>query len=128
VTVEEGKAGVAGGLLEIAGRGGEIEIVEREGEVERGGEGADEIGVGAGGVAAEIVVDVEDAERQIPAGGKIEEDVEEANGIGAAGDGDGDAIAGGEHAMALDGMDDAAEQDDFIVGQCPGRRRLPAST
>ena len=40
--------------------------------------------------------------------------MEEANGIGAAGDGD--AIAGGEHAMALDGMDDAVEQDDFIVG------------
>jgi hypothetical protein len=32
------------------------------------------------------------------------------------GDGDGDAIAGGEHAMALDGLDDAGEQDNFIVG------------
>ena len=46
----------------------------------------------------------------------VAEDVEEADGIGAAGDGDGDAIAGREHAMALDGMDDAVEQDDFIVG------------
>jgi hypothetical protein len=42
--------------------------------------------------------------------------VEEADGIGAAGDGDSNAIAGREHAMALDGMDDAVEQDDFIVG------------
>jgi hypothetical protein len=42
--------------------------------------------------------------------------VEQADGIGAAGDGDGNAIAGSEHAMALDGMDDAVEQDDFIVG------------
>ena len=34
VIVEEGEAGVAGGLLEVAGAGGEIEIVEGEGEVE----------------------------------------------------------------------------------------------
>jgi hypothetical protein len=90
--------------------------VEGEGEVERRGQGANEIGVGAGGVAAQVVVDVEDTEGQIPAGGEVAEDVEEADGIGAAGDGDGDAIAGREHAMALDGMDDAVEQDDFIVG------------
>jgi hypothetical protein len=62
------------------------------------------------------VVDVEDTEGQIPAGGEVAEDVEEADGIGAAGDGDSNAIAGREHAMALDGMDDAVEQDDFIVG------------
>jgi hypothetical protein len=41
--------------------------------------------------------------------------MEKADGIGAAGDGDGDAIAGREHAMALDGLDDAVEQDDLIV-------------
>src|ERR1035441_9280136 len=76
-------------------------------EVERGGQGANEIGVGAGGVAAQVVVDVEDTEGQIPAEGEVAEDVEEADGIGAAGDGDGDAVAGREHAMALDGMGDA---------------------
>ena len=29
---------------------------------------------------------------------------------------EGDVIAKGEHAMAFDGMDNAVEQDDFIVG------------
>ena len=42
--------------------------------------------------------------------------MQHGDGIGAAGDGDSDAIAGGEHAMALDSVDDAVEQDDPIVG------------
>jgi hypothetical protein len=108
-------------LLEVAGCGGEIEMVEGEGQVAAGGQGADELGVAAGGVAAQVVVDVDDAEGEIPAGSEVAEDVEEAHGIGAAGDGDGDAVAGREHAMALNGMDDAVEQDDFIVGP-DGRR------
>jgi hypothetical protein len=41
--------------------------------------------------------------------------VEQAHGIRAAGHGDGDPIAGREHAMALDGLDHAVVQDDFIV-------------
>ena len=62
------------------------------------------------------MVDVEDREAQIQTGGKVTEDVEEADGIGATGDSDSDAIAGGEHAMAFDGADDAGEHDAFIVG------------
>jgi hypothetical protein len=116
VVAEERIACVAGGLLEIAVDGGELEIAEGEGEIQSCGEGADKLGVGTGGVAAQIVIDVEDAEGQVPAGEEFEEDVEEADGVGAAGDGNGDAIAGGEHAMALDSMDDSVEQDDLIVG------------
>ena len=49
---EEGEAGVTGGLLEVARGGGQVEIVEGEREVEGGGQGADELGVSPGGVAA----------------------------------------------------------------------------
>ena len=105
VIVEEGEARVARGLLQIARRGGEIEIVERERKIERGGETADKLGVAARGVAAKVVVDVQHAERQVPARCQFEQHVQQADGIGAAGDGDRDAIARREHAMALDGMD-----------------------
>ena len=111
---------VAGGLLEIALGGGEIEFVETKREFKRGGERTDELGIGARSVAAQIVIDVHDADRQVPPGGKLEENVEEADGVGAAGDSDSNAIAGIEHAMALDGMDDSVEQDDFIVGLASG--------
>jgi hypothetical protein len=113
---------VAGGLLEIALGGGEIEFVETKREFKRGGERTDELGIGARSVAAQIVIDVHDADRQVPPGGKLEENVEEADGVGAAGDSDSNAIAGIEHAMALDGMDDSVEQDDFIVGPASGAR------
>jgi hypothetical protein len=107
VSAEKGIAGIAGGLLEIARGGREIELVESERKIECGGEGADEFGVAAGSVAAQIVIDVHDAKGQIPPGGEFQEDVEEADRVGAAGDRDGNAIARGEHAMALDGMDDS---------------------
>ena len=116
VVAEERIARVTGRLLEIARGGGEIEFVETKREFKRGGERTDEFGVGARSVAAQVVIDVHDADGQVPAGGKFEENVEEADGVGAAGDCDGNAIARSEHAMALDGMDDAVEQDDFIVG------------
>jgi hypothetical protein len=118
--VEQREAGIARGLLQVPECGGEVEIVEGEREIQMGGERTDEPGVGKGGFAAEVVVDVEDVEGQVPAGSEFAEDVEEADGIGAPGHGDGDTVAGGEHAMALDGVDDEVEQDDYIVG--PGMR------
>ena len=116
VVAEERIARITGRLLEIARGGGEIEFVETKREFKRGGERTDEFGVGARSVAAQVVIDVHDADGQVPPGGKLEENVEEADGVGAAGDCDSNAIARSEHAMALDGMDDAVEQDDFIVG------------
>ena len=113
---------VAGGLLEIAWGGGEIEMVETKREFKLPSELTDEFGIGARSVAAQVVIDVHDADRQIPPGGKLEQNVQETDGVGAAGDRDGNAIAGSEHAMALDGMDDSVEQDDFIVGLASGAR------
>ena len=85
-------------------------------EFKLGGERTYELGVAARSVAAQIVIDVHDADRQVPARGKFEENVQKADGVGAAGDSDSNAIAGSEHAMALDSMNDSVEQDDFIVG------------
>src|ERR1039458_6919268 len=52
---------VARGFLQVAGGVGEIEIAEGKRQIAARGHGAHEFGVVAGGVAAQVVVDVEDA-------------------------------------------------------------------
>ena len=46
-----------------------------EWEFKCGGEGADEFAAGDGSFAAQVVIDVHDADGQVPAGGEFEEDV-----------------------------------------------------
>jgi hypothetical protein len=116
VLMEEGQAAVTRGLLQIARHVRKIEIVNREREPKPGGKRTDEFGIAAGSVAPQIVVDVHHTEAQVPPRRKIEQNVQKAHGIRPAGHSDSNAIAGREHAMALDGLDHAVEQDDFIVG------------
>ena len=78
--------------------GGDVGVVEVEGDVEVDAEVFDELLVGVGFFAAEVVVDVDggeaDAERVALGGVGCVEGEEEGDGVGSAGDGDAEAVAG----------------------------------
>ena len=62
---------------------------------------------------------MEDSETEVPVRGNLPQDVEETDGIGAAGDGDPDGLAGFDHAVAGDGggnLVGEGEQGNSIVG------------
>jgi hypothetical protein len=71
------------------------------------------VGVGFG--AAEVVIQMENCEAEVPAGGQIEEDVEQADGIGAAGDGHADSCPWLEHAITGDEFNHALEHSPIVA-------------
>ena len=77
---------------------GDVGLVEVEGDVEADAEVFDELLVGVGFFAAEVVVDVDggeaDAEGVVFGGVGGVEGEEEGYGVGSAGDGDAEAVAG----------------------------------
>ena len=99
---EEFVAGVAGGLFDPFACGGnalgDVCLVEVEGDVEPDAQVFDELLVGVGFFAAEVMVDVDGAEacaEGVVLGGVGGVDGEEEGyGVGSAGDGDGKAVAG----------------------------------
>ena len=112
---EEGQPGLARGLLQVVGRLGDGGLAERERQAQPIRQTTHEFGILAGFLAAQAVVQVENAQTEVPAGSEFEQDVEEADGIGAARDGDTDLLAGLEHAVAGDGLSDAIEQVSFSL-------------
>jgi hypothetical protein len=102
--VEGGVAEVAGGLFErLAGggdAGGDVGPAEMQRDFEAGAEVGDEGGVGVGFGGAEVVVDVYGGEHRAQrlarlAVGRVEGE-EEGDGVGTAGDGAAEAVAGAE--------------------------------
>ena len=102
--VEKVVAGVAGGFFDGFFCFGyscrDVGLMEVEGDVECDAKVFDELLVGVGFFAAEVVVDVDggeaDAEGIVFGGvGGVERE-EKGDGVGSAGDGDGDAVAGVE--------------------------------
>jgi len=97
---EPGVAGAASGVFEVSlCSGGELRDVcamSLEIESEMSGEFGDELFVGVRGAAAEFVIEVQDAENDAEVGADFCEQEEERYGIGAAGDGYSDAIAGAD--------------------------------
>jgi hypothetical protein len=99
---EEVVAGIAGGLLYAFGCGcdafRDVGVVEVDGNVESDAEILDELLVGIGFFAAEVVVDVDSgeayAERVAGSGVGGVEGEEEGDGVCTAGDGDADTVAG----------------------------------
>ena len=101
--VEGGVAEFAGGFFEafVGGllAGGGVDVFYGERDVVGGAESADEGFVGVGFFAAEAVVDVdrgEDEAEGVLFGVGFEECEQEGGGVGAAGEGDGEALAGVE--------------------------------
>lgn len=111
----EGQAGVAGGLFEVTVHGGDVGLMEVKRERERGGELGDEFGIGLGSGAANAVINVGDAELEVPARGQFAEGVQKEDGIRSARNRDAEALSGGEHAMAGDGVGDAIEHSARII-------------
>jgi hypothetical protein len=105
--LEDGQPQLAGGLLEVFGFRRKGCVVSGNGQAEAAGEVHNEGRVGIGFVAAQVMIHVQDAVRQI----QFHEYMEETHGIGPAGDGDGDAPAEGEHRVAGNGGEDAIPQD-----------------
>ena len=104
---EEFVACVAGGFFDglgisrgagVGDAGGDVGVVEVEGDVEADAEVFDELLVGVGFFAAEVVVDVDggEADAEGVAGGGVGgvEGEEKSDGVGTAGDGDADAVSG----------------------------------
>ena len=68
---------------------------------------AHEFGVLPGFLAAQAVVQVENAQPEVPLGSEFEEDVEQAHGVGATRDGDPHLLPRLEHAVAGNCLSDA---------------------
>ena len=108
---EEPAALVARGLLQVfaavTGESGNIRLTEGAWKTEARGEPFDKTGVLARFLAAQLMIEVQDVQVQVPARGQLEEHVQQAHGIRAAGHRHANALAGLEHAEAFDGGDRA---------------------
>ncbi len=104
--LEELQAGGAGGLFEIfarfAAERGDVGFLQFARQIERGGQVAHEGGILAGFLAAQLVIEVQHGQAQIPARGQIAQDMQQAHGVGAAGDRHADALARLKHAITGD--------------------------
>jgi hypothetical protein len=98
--LKEGVAGAAGGVFEVGalafGFGGDVFADDEELQGVLGGEIGDEFFVGVGSAPAQFVIEVDDGENEAKFFAQFEEEMEESDGIGAAGNGDPDALAGAE--------------------------------
>ena len=123
---EEGVAEGAGGFFEGftggAGVGGDVDVAGMKGDSEGGAQVGDEVEVGVGFGAAEAVVEVGCGEADAERGGAGliggVEGAEEGYRVGAAGDGDADAMAGGE-VLAVEGEG----RSTIPVGRGHGKRQ-----
>ena len=104
--MEELQAGGAGGLFEVfarfAAKRGDIGFLRFERQIERRRQVAHEGGILTGFLAAKLVIEVQHGQLQVPTRGQIAQDVQQAHGVGAAGDRHADALAGLKHAITGD--------------------------
>ncbi len=100
----------AGGLFPIAAGLPERGAADFDGQPERDGERADEFGIFPRLLAAQAVIEVQDGEAQVPRRGERGQQVQQADGISASRNGHAGVFARGQHAVALDGLDDALQK------------------
>jgi hypothetical protein len=115
--VEECQPRQAGRLFQVIGGSGYISLANAHRQAQPDGQFPDEFRVLPRFFAPELVVEMQHAQVQIPYWRQLQQGVEEAHGISAARDSHANGLAGVEHAMALDGMNDAVEQENtaFIM-------------
>jgi hypothetical protein len=106
---EELVAGAAGLLFKIAGLA-EMEGAEMERQTELLCEIVHELCIRSRVGPAKTVVEMDDGEAQGEFGAEFEQNVEEADGIRAAGDRDAEAVAGLEELVAGDGLADTVKK------------------
>jgi hypothetical protein len=110
---EEGQPGLARGLLQVVGRLGDGGLAQRERQAQPIRQTTHEFGVLAGFLAAQAVVQVQNAQMEVPTRSEFEERAEQAHGIGPARDGDTHLLGRFEHAVAGDGVGDAIKHGEY---------------
>ena len=107
---EEFQAGITCGLFQIAPRfaaeRGHIGFTQFERQMEAGGQIAHERGIAPRLFAAKLMIQMQHGKAQIPAGGKFAQNVQQAYGIGAAGDRHAHALVRLKHAITGDRFGD----------------------
>ena len=83
-------------------------------------QGADELRVGVRFRAPQPVVDVQNAELEIPPRRQLQQHVEQAHRVRAARDGHADPLAAHEHAEPLDGLGHARQHLPIVESRGPG--------
>src|SRR5690349_14977400 len=110
---------VARGLLEIlaalVGQSRYVHLGKSEGQTESCRHLFDEAGILAGLFAAQLMVKMNHAQMEVPAGGKLEEHMQQAGGIRAAGHRDRHALARLEHAITGDDFGHALEHEPILT-------------
>jgi hypothetical protein len=117
---EKSVSGAAGGLFQVVpGFGGgaaHIECTRVHNDAQSGGKVVDKLGILAGFLSPQHMVQVEHRERDVKDRGEFEEDVQKSDRVGTAGDSHTHALAGGEHLVAPDGGEDALGHDFRVAG------------
>ena len=94
----------------LSGDGG---LAQRERQTQPIRQATHEFGVLAGFLAAQAVVQVQNAQMQVPTRSEFEERVQQAHRIGPARDGDTHLLGRFEHAVAGDGVGDAIKHGEY---------------
>ena len=112
-------AGVACRLLQIvtglAHRAAHIGLAKVKGQRELFGQRSRETGILARFFTAQLMIQVQNAQMQIPARRQLEQNVQQANGVRAARHRHTHALACPEHVVAGDGMDYALEHSPILA-------------
>jgi len=114
---KEFQSGLPRGLLQIAGDDGDFDIADGDWETEIRSQTTHELDIAIRLGAAQPMIQVQQVKPQIPSRGKLAEDVEEADRVGAPGYGDTDRAASLEHGVTIGEGGDAVEQHTPQVAQ-----------
>jgi len=110
---EEGQPGLPPGLLQVVGRLGDGGFAERERQPQSSRQATHEFGILAGFLAAQPVVQVQNAQPEVPARSEFDQHVQQAHRIGPARNGHTDVLARLEHAVAGDSLSDAIKHGEY---------------
>jgi hypothetical protein len=115
-TAEEVTACVPRRLLEVIRDAGHIRVLHVEREIQPPGKFAHEVGIGNGLFASQTMLEVQHCQLDTEFGREFAQHVEQADGIGAARDGDTHTRPRGQHAVTLDNGNDPPQH--AVDAQC----------
>jgi hypothetical protein len=116
---KETAAFVARGLFHVfaalARQPGDVYLAETKRQAQSAGQLLHEAGILARLFATQLMIQMEHAETQVPAGSELEQNVQQAHGIRAAGDRHAHALARLEHAITGDDFRNALEHEPILT-------------